>query len=63
MLSAMFKLEHGTHLTTRTYSTISNELSVKYKDDYDLDSLKSKFYRMRKDYKGYLLAQSHTGLG
>ena len=63
MLSTMFKPELGLHPTAKTYSIISNKLSVKYQDNYDVESLKSKFHRMRKDYKGYLLVQSHTGLG
>ena len=63
MLSAMFKPEHGTHPTARTYSTTSRELSKKHSDDYDVDYLKSKFHKMRKDNKAYLLVQSHNGLG
>ena len=63
MLNSMFKPELGSHPTPKTYSKISNTLTEKYDDDYDVESLKSKLHRMRKDYKAYLLVQSHTGLG
>ena len=63
MLNSMFKPELGSHPTPKTYSKISNTLTEKYDDDYDVESLQSKLHRMRKDYKGYLLVQSHTGLG
>lgn len=64
VLGARFSHSRGSIPSTAVYDACANKMNERYRaGSYTLDSLRSKFQRMKRHYKIYYRVLTNTGLG